>query len=311
MHLQKMAEQATRSPAMVCNTVFHVIDYEFLREAYRQTCKSSAPGVDKGTAAQYAANLAENLRDLHERLRANRSVAPPVERVWIAKDDGKQRPLGTPGFEDTMVQRAVVMILEALVEPDLSGFSQGFRKGHSQHHALHELREQCRTWHIAWIVDADGSGCFDQLDWGHRREFSQQRVSEGGIVRRLGTWLHAGVLESGALTSPDQGAPQGGVIAPMVSKVFLHRVWDEWVVQDVPPRMHGRCFVTRFADDCIIGFALEADARRVMEVLPRRFARFRRTIHPEKTVLTAVKRPPSRHQSAGGKGTFAFLGFTH
>lgn len=311
MKLQKIAEQAKRYPAMVFNNVFHVIDSEFLREASRQTCKSSAPGVDKGTAAQYAANLDENLRDLHERLRANRYVAPPVERVWIEKEDGKKRPIGKPCFEDKIVQRAVVMSLEAIFEHDFYGFSHGFRKGHSQHQALHELREQCRTLNIAWIVDADVSGFFDNLDWGHLRECIQQRVSDGGILRLLGKWLHAGVLESGALTYPDKGAPQGGVISPMVSNVFLHRVLDEWFVKDVHPRMQGRCFVTRFADDCIIGFELEADARRVMEVLPRRFARFRLTIHPEKTVLTAFKRPPSRNQSAGGTGTFDFLGFTH
>ena len=311
MKLQKMAQQAKRYPAMVFHNVFHVIDCEFLREASRQTCKSSAPGVDQGTAAQSAANLDENLRDLHERLRANRYVAPPVERVWIGKEDGKQRPIGTPCFEDKMVQRAVVMILEALFEHDFYGFSHGFRKGPSQHQALHELREQCRTVHITWIVDADVRGCFDNRDWGHLRECIQQRVSDGGIVRLLGTWLHAGVLESGALTYPDKGAPQGGVISPMVSKVFLQRVLDAWLVKDVHPRMQGRCFVTRFADDCIIGFALEADARRVMAVLPRRFARFRLTMHPAKTVLTAFKRPPSRNQSAGGTGTFDLLGFTH
>ena len=209
--------------------------------------------MDKVTAAPYAANLDENLRDLHARLRANRYVAPPVERVWLEKEDGKKRPIGQPCFEDKMVQRAVVMILEAIFEPDCYGFSHGFRKGHSQHQALHELREQCRTLHIAWIVDADVRGFFDHLDWGHLRECIQQRGSDGGIWRRLGKWLHAGVLESGALTSPDKGAPQGGVISPMVSNVFLHRVLDEWLVKDVPPRMQGRCFVTRFADDCIIG----------------------------------------------------------
>ena len=267
--------------------------------------------MDKGTAAQYAANLDENLRDLHERLRANRYVAPPVERVWIEKEDGKKRPIGKPCFEDKMVQRAVVMILEAIFAHDFYGFSHGFRKGPSQHQALHELREQCRTLNIAWIVDADVRGCFDNLAWGHLRECIQQRVSDGGILRLLGKWLQAGVLESGALTYPDKGAPQGGVISPMVSNVFLHRVLDEWFVKDVHPRMQGRCFVTRFADDFIIGCELEADARRVMEVLPRRFARFRLTMHPEKTVLTAFKRPPSRSQSAGGTGTFDFLGFTH
>ena len=210
--LQRIAEQAKKYPEMVFTTLAHLMDVDFLREAYQRTRKDSAPGIDGVTAARYAEHLEENLRDLHERLRDNRYVAPPVARVWIEKEDGKKRPIGKPCFEDKIVQRAVVMILEAIFEHDFYGFSHGFRKGHSQHQALHELREQCRTLNIAWIVDADVSGFFDHLDWGHLREFIQQRVRDGGIVRLLGKWLHAGVLESGALTYPDKGAPQGGVI---------------------------------------------------------------------------------------------------
>jgi len=311
MKLQRIAEQAQRYPEMVFNNVFHLIDCEFLLEAYRQTRKSSAPGVDQVTAKQYAENLEANLQDLHGRLRDNRYVAPPVERVWIEKEDGKKRPIGKPCFEDKIVQRAVVMILEAIFDHDFYAFSHGFRKGHSQHQALDELREKCRKLNINWIVDADVSGFFDNLDWGHLREFITQRVNDGGILRLIGKWLHAGVLEAGELTHPDKGTPQGGVVSPMVSNIFLHQVLDEWFVKDVQPRMKGRCFVIRFADDFIIGCELEADARRVMAVLPKRFNRFSLTIHPEKTVLIEFKRPPSRDKSAGGKGSFDFLGFTH
>jgi RNA-directed DNA polymerase len=311
MKLQRIAEQAQCYPEMVFNNVFHLIDCEFLREAYRQTRKSSAPGVDQVTAKQYAENLEANLQDLHERVRDNRYVAPPVERVWIEKDDGKKRPIGKPCFEDKIVQRAVVMILEAIFDHDFYAFSHGFRKGHSQHQALDELREKCRKLNINWIVDADVSGFFDNLDWGHLREFIMQRVNDGGILRLIGKWLHAGVLEAGELTHPDKGTPQGGVVSPMVSNIFLHQVLDEWFVKDVQPRMKGRCFVIRFADDFIIGCELEADARRVMAVLPKRFKRFSLTIHPEKTGLIEFKRPPSRDKSAGGKGSFDFLGFTH
>ena len=311
MKLQRIAQQAQRYPAMVFNNVFHLIDRDFLREAYRLTRKNSAPGVDQVTATQYAEHLEDNLRDLHERLRDNRYVAPPVERVWIEKEGGKKRPIGKPCFEDKIVQRAVVMILEAIFEQDFHAFSHGFRKGHSPHQALHELREQCRTLHINWIVDADVSGCFDNLDWGFLREFIQQRVKDGGILRLIGKWLHASVLEAGELTHPDKGTPQGGVASPLLANVFLHQVLDEWFVKDVQPRMKGRCFVTRFADDFIIGCELEADARRVMAVLPKRFNRFSLTIHPEKTALIAFKRPPSREASAGGTGSFDFLGFTH
>jgi RNA-directed DNA polymerase len=311
MKLQRIAQQAQRYPAMVFNNVFHLIDRDFLREAYRLSRKNSAPGVAQVTATQYAEHLEDNLRDLHERLRDNRYVAPPVERVWIEKEGGKKRPIGKPCFEDKIVQRAVVMILEAIFEQDFHAFSHGFRKGHSLHQALHELREQCRTLHINWRVDADVSGCFDNVDWGFLREFIQQRVKDGGILRLIGKWLHASVLEAGELTHPDKGTPQGGVASPLLANVFLHQVLDEWFVKDVQPRMKGRCFVTRFADDFIIGCEWEADARRVMAVLPKRFNRFSLTIHPEKTALIAFKRPPSREASAGGAGSFDFLGFTH
>jgi RNA-directed DNA polymerase len=215
MQLQSIAQQATDYPEMVCNNVLHVIDRECLRAASHQPQKSSAPGMDHVTAQQYAEPLDEHLRGLHERLRANRYVAPPVERVWIEKDEGKKRPRGNPCFEDKIVQRAVVMILEAIFEQDFHPFSHGFRKGHSPQQALHERREQCRTLHITWRVDADVSGLFDNLDWSHLRKCIQQRVKDGGILRRIGTWLHAGVLEAGALMHPDKGTPQGGVISPI------------------------------------------------------------------------------------------------
>jgi RNA-directed DNA polymerase len=161
MKLQKIAQQAHRYPALVVNNVVHLIDRDFLRAAYRLTRKHSAPGVDQVTATQYAEPLEDNLRDLHERWRDKRYVAPPVEGVWIEQEGGKKRPRGKPCFEDKMVQRAVVMRLEAIFAQACHAFSHGFRQGHSPHHALHELREQCRTWHINWRVDADGSGCFD------------------------------------------------------------------------------------------------------------------------------------------------------
>jgi RNA-directed DNA polymerase len=141
-------------------------------------------------------------------------VAPPVERVWIEKEDGKKRPRSTPCFEDTIVQRAVVMIVEAICEHDFHAFSHGFSKGHSPQQALHELREQCRKLHSTWRVDADVRGFVDRLDWGRLRECIQQRVNDGGILRRIGKWLKAGVLEAGELTHPDKGGPQGGVLTP-------------------------------------------------------------------------------------------------
>jgi len=309
--LQRIAQQAACYPDMVFDNLYHLIDLDFLREAHRRTRKDAAPGVDKVTAKEYGAHLEEHLRDLHERLRDNRYEAPPGERVWIDKEGGKKRPISKACFEDKIVQRAVVMLLEAIFEHDFHPFSHGFRKGHSQHQALRELRERCRQLNIRWIIDADVCGYFDNIDRGILREFIQQRVRDGGILRLIGKWLNAGVVEAGTLTYPDKGTPQGGVASPMLSNIFLHYVMDEWFVRDVQPRLKGRSFLLRFADDFVVGFELEEDARRVMDVLPKRFDRFKLTIHPQKTVLVEFKPPPHKEQSADGKGTFDFLGFTH
>jgi len=309
--LQRIAAQAARDPARVFTTLAHLIDVDFLREAYHRTRKSSAPGIDGVTATEYAEHLDENLHDLHERLRSGRYQAPPVERVWLDKDDGGQRPIGKPTFEDTIVQRAVAMLLEAIYEQDFGDSSYGFRQGRSPHDALHALREQCMTEGIGWIVDADVSGYFDSIDGTRLREVLSKRVNDGRIMRLIGKWLHAGVMEEGVLTHPETGVPQGGVASPVLANIFLHHVLDAWFEREVRPRMQGRCFLIRFADDFVIGCEVEADARKIMDVLPKRFLRFGLRIHPTKTALRAFKKPDAREGSEDGNGTFDFLGLTH
>jgi group II intron reverse transcriptase/maturase len=309
--LQRIAQQAVDYPEMVFTTLAHLMDVEWLREAYRLTPKDRAAGVDGVTAREYAENLEENLPNLHERLRSGRYKAPPVERAWLEKEDGGKRPIGKPTFEDKIVQRAVVMLLGAIYEQEFHDFSYGFREGRSAHQALHELRQHCGCTNIGGIVDADVSGFFDNLDHGLLREFIKQRVNDGGILRLIGKWLNAGVLEEGILTYPERGTPQGGVVSPMLGNIFLHHVLDEWFVKEVKPRMKGRCFLIRFADDFVIGCELERDACRILEVLPKRFARFGLTIHPEKTALIQFSKPGSKSGSDSGNGTFDFLGFTH
>jgi RNA-directed DNA polymerase len=248
--LQRIAAQAARDPDRVFTTLAHLIDEDFLREAYRHTSKSSAPGIDGVTAQTYAEHLDENLRDLHERLRSGRYQAVPVERVWIEKDEGGQRPIGKPAFEDKIVQRAVAMLLEAIYEQDFYAGSYGLRQGRSPHEALHELRQRCMTEGIGWIVDAEVSGYFDSIDRPRLREVLRQRVNDGRILRLIGKWLRAGVVEQGTWTHPETGVVQGGVISPMLANVFLHHVLDAWFEREVRPRMKGRCFLIRFADDC-------------------------------------------------------------
>lgn len=309
--LRKIAEQAREYPDTVFTTLMHHIDEAFLLEAYRRTRKDAAPGVDGVTAAEYAVNLEENLRLLHARMRSGRYKAPPVKRVWLDKEDGKQRPIGLPAFEDKIVQRAVTMLLEAVYEEDFHDFSYGFRPKRNPHQALRTLREQCQSQKTGWIVDADISGFFDNIDHGCLREILRQRVNDGGVLRFIGKWLNAGVLEGQSLTYPDTGSPQGGVISPLLSNIYLHHVLDEWFVRDVRPRLRGRAFLIRFADDFVIGCEEECDARRLLDVLPKRFGRFGLTVHPEKTQLVTFRKPGPRGTPKGGNGTFDFLGFTH
>ena len=309
--LQRIAEQAVRDPTMVFTTLAHLIDVDFLKEAFRRTRKDAEPGVDGVTAEEYGKNLDGNLQNLHERMRTGRYKAPPVKRAWRDKDDGGKRPIGMPAFEDKIAQRAVAMILGAVYEQDFEDFSHGFRERHSQHQALSELREKCREIGVASIVDADVTGYFDNLDWTLLLKIIKKRVNDGAIIRLIGKWLNAGVMEGHTLIHPEKGTPQGGVISPVLSNIFLHWVLDRWYVRDVKPRLRGRSFLIRFADDFIIGCEREEDARRVLAALPKRFNLFKLTIHPEKTTLVRFQRPSARTETDDENGTFDYLGFTH
>jgi group II intron reverse transcriptase/maturase len=231
--------------------------------------------------------------------------------VWLDKEDGRKRPIGKPTFEDKIVQRAVVMLLEPIYEQEFYDFSHGFRPGHSPHQAIAEWREQCHALNINWVIDADVSGYFDAIPHNQLGDIIKQRVNDGGILRLIGKWLNAGVMEAGEVTRADKGSPQGGVISPMLANVYLHYVLDEWFEQEVKPRLTGRCFLIRFADDFIIGCELEQDARRIMAVLPKRFGRYGLSIHPEKTKLVRFGKPPRTGTPSTRNGTFDFLGFTH
>jgi group II intron reverse transcriptase/maturase len=308
--LQGIAEQAVRYPEMVFTTLAHHINPELLRRAYELTRKGGSPGLDGVTGKDYAVNLESNLKSLHERLKSGKYRAPLIKRSWIEKEDGKKRPLGITEFEDKVVQRSGTMLLEAVYEQDFHEFSYGFRKGRSPHDGIGELREQIMSGNIRWIVDADIKGYFDNIDHGLLMQVIKQRVNDGGLLRLIGKWLKAGVVDGGSITYPEKGTPQGGVISPMLSNIFLHHVLDEWYVKEVKPRMKGRTFLIRFADDYVISCELEEDARTLMRVLPKRFQRFGLELHPEKTQLIEYKYPGRNRKGEAGKGTFDFLGFT-
>jgi group II intron reverse transcriptase/maturase len=299
---------------MVIVTLAHHIDLAWMYEAYRQTRKDGAAGSDGVLAAEYAENLDENLRSLLEGFKSGSYFAPPVRRVQIPKGDGrKTRPIGVPTFEDKVLQRAVLMVLEAVYEQDFCDFSYGFRPNRSAHEALDSLWHRLMEVGGGWVLEADISSFFDTLDHKILRSFLDQRVRDGVIRKMIDKWLKAGVLEDRQLRRTEGGTPQGGVISPLLANIYLHEVLDRWFVEQVQPRMRGPAHLIRYADDFVIVFADESDARRVMDVLPKRFGKYGLEVHPEKTRLIDYRRPPGTGKGGGGgkPPTFDFLGFTH
>jgi RNA-directed DNA polymerase len=314
--LQRIAELARNAPEMTFTTLAHHLNLAWLHEAHRRTRKDGAPGVDGASAEQYGEQLESNLMSLLDRAKSGTYRAPPVRRVHIPKGDGSQtRPIGIPTFEDKILQRAVGMLLEAVYEEDFAPFSYGFRPGRSAHDALTALRDSIMEMGGGWIIEVDVRKFFDSVNHDQLRDVVRRRVRDGVLLRLIGKWLNAGVLEGLELSYPGVGTPQGGVISPLLANIFLHDVVDAWFVRDVLPRLSGRAHVVRYADDMVFVLEREDDARRVFEVLPKRFGRYGLTLHPEKTRVVKFTRPPRRLPEGGdrteGNGTFDFLGFTH
>jgi group II intron reverse transcriptase/maturase len=309
LKLERIAKLAKQSRTMRLTSLNYHIDVAWLMEAYRRTRKDGARGVDGQSAAQYATDLDENLRSLLNRAKSGTYRAPPVRRVHIPKGDGSQtRPIGIPTFEDKVLQRAVSMVLGAVYEQDFLSCSYGFRPGRSAHQMLEDLRSQLTRMGGGFVLEVDIRKFFDSLDHGHLRDVLHQRIQDGVLLRLIGKWLNAGVLEGGSLSRPDAGTPQGGVISPLLANIFLHEVLDTWFVRDVAPRLRGEAYLCRYADDFVIVFKHEHDARRVMEVLPHRFGKYGLTIHPDKTRLIRFERPGG----SGGdpEGDLPLLGFS-
>jgi RNA-directed DNA polymerase len=296
---------------MACTTLAHLSDVDLRREAYRRTRKDGAPGIDGVPTPADAEPLEANLATLCERWRRGPYRAPPVRGTSREKEDGRQRPLGIPAFEDKIVQRAAVMLLGAIYAQDVWDGSHRFRPGRSPHQALQAWREQGMEGDSDWIVDAEVRACFDRLDHALVRERRRPRVADGTILGRIGKGLTAGVVEGETLSDPESGSPQGGVVSPLRAHVVRHDVLDEWVEREVRPRMQGRCLLLRCADDGVIGCERTDDARRMMVVRPKRFARFGLTIHPQKPRLVAFRKPGRPGESGQGNSTCEVLGCTH
>jgi group II intron reverse transcriptase/maturase len=311
--IARLARQ-TRDKAIL--SLNHYLDIPWLEEALRCTRKDGAVGVDRQTAADYERDLEHNLQSLLNHAKSGTYFAPPVRRVHISKGPGstETRPLGIPTYEDKVLQRAVAMLLEPIYEQEFLPCSYGFRRGRSAHQALSALREGLMEYQGGWILDVDIRKFFDTLQRPPLREMLRRRIRDGVVLRLIDKWLKAGVWEEGTITHPDEGTPQGGVISPLLANIYLHYVLDEWFEQEVKPRLTGRAFLIRFADDFVMVFTHEADARRVLDVLPKRFAKFGLTLHPTKTRLVPFRSPACcevREGRTPEPATFDLLGFTH
>jgi len=309
--LQRIAKMAREHPGRAFTNLAHHIDLDFLREAYRLTRKDGATGVDGVTGEDYERDLEANLQDLLNRFKSGCYRAPDVRRVHIPKGNGRTRPLGIPTFEDKVLQRGVAMILGAVYEQDFLSCSYGFRPGRSAHDAVQALQQGVMDFRGGWVVEADIRDCFGAFDHAWMRKILGRRIRDGVLMRQIGKWLNAGVMENGQRTRPTAGTPQGGVISPLLANVYLHDVLDVWFERSVQPRTLRRVQLVRYADDFVILCEHESDAQRIYAALPDRMTRFGLELHPEKTRLIPFGRPPYR--SAGGNDTesWDFLGFTY
>jgi group II intron reverse transcriptase/maturase len=313
--LERVREVAERDKQVRFTALLHhIYDVARLRAAYFALKRDAAPGVDGERWRHYGEALEANLADLSDRLKRGAYRAKPVQRAYIAKADGRPRPLGIPTLEDKVVQRATVDVVSAIHEADFLGFSYGFRPGRSPHNALDALYAGLLTRKVNWVLDADIRDCFGAIDHGWMVKFVEHRVADRRVVRLIQKWLNAGVLEDGTRTWSETGTPQGGSASPFLANVYLHYVFDLWVQRWRNTQAHGDVIVVRFADDFIVGFQHRAEAERFLAELRARFAKFKLELHPEKTRLLEFGPYAAENRRRAGLGkpeTFTFLGFTH
>lgn len=312
--LDHIRQAARRDKRTRFTALLHHITPSLLEWAFFRLKRDAAPGVDGVTWDQYEQGLPERLADLHGRVQRGAYRASPSRRQYIPKPDGRMRPLGVASLEDKIVQRALTAVLNAIYETDFAGFSYGFRPGRGQHDALDALAVGLDRRKVGWVLDADIRAFYDSIDHGWLMRFLEHRIGDRRVLRLIGKWLKAGVLEDGKWTEGTVGTPQGAVISPLLANIYLHYVYDLWVQKWRKTKACGEMIVIRYADDTILGFQYEADARRFLDDLQTRLADFALTLHPEKTRLIEFGRFAQANRQRRGLGrpdTFDFLGFTH
>lgn len=307
-----LAARARRIRHEPLKTLAHVIDKEWLEESWKRIRKGAAYGIDAVSAQKYAENLEENLGELLSKLKAGKYRAKPARRVYIPKPDGRQRPLGLPTVEDKIAQRAVGIILSAIYEQDFLPMSYGFRQGRNAHQAIRDVKAAIIQGKVSWVVDADIRSFFDEMDHQWLMKFLGHRIADRVILRLIGKWLRAGVMEEGKLVKASTGTPQGGVISPVLANVCLHYVIDLWVTKIVRKHMRGEMYSFRYADDTLFCFRYRQDAIRFMKALRQRLEKFGLRLNEDKTRLCRFGRFAERDRKLRKekRATFDFLGFT-
>lgn len=307
-------EAARRDKKLRFTNLLHLITPERLRVSFFELKKQAAPGVDEQTWQDYAEDVDRRIEDLHGRIHRDAYRAKPSKRTYIPKPDGKMRPLGIAAVEDKVVQQAARTVLESVYEQDFLGFSYGFRPGRSAHQALDALYVGITSRKVNWIIDADIRGFFDTISHEWLMKFLEHRIADRRMLRLLKKWLKAGVSEDGEWSATTVGTPQGAVISPLYANVFLHYVLDLWIHEWRQRHAQGEVTFIRYADDFVIGFREESDARQCLAALKDRLTKFGLELHPEKTRLIEFGRYAEERRARRGEGppeTFDFLGFTH
>ncbi len=274
-----------------------------MQEAFRSLRKNASAGIDGVTYEEYETNVEEKIRQLHERLKEGKYQAQPLRRVYIPKEDGKQRPISIPALEDKVVQKAVVDLLNAIYEQDFLDCSYGFRPKRGQHQALDEIGRVICNRPIAWVLEIDIRAYFDSIVRSALVGMIEKRVIDGSVLRLIGKWIKVGVIEDGRLLVSETGTGQGQPVSPLLANIYLHYVLDEWFENEVKPRLRGEAYEIRFADDAILCFQHREDAEKVLNVLPKRFERYGLTLHPEKTRLIEFGRYRSQERREAGQET--------
>ena len=311
--LHGVRQKARKNKQERFTALLHHVTPKLLEESYFAIKRKAAPGVDGVTWQEYGTGLAERLNDLHSRVHCGTYRAQPSRRIYIPKANGKTRPLGIAALEDKIVQHAVVTVLNAVYEEDFRGFSYGFRPGRSQHMALDALYVAMKRKKVNWVLDLDIKGFFDNLDKELLVEMVEQRIADPRILRLIQKWLNAGIVEDGKWSETETGTPQGAVVSPLLSNVYLHYVLDQWTDQW---RQEGRGDITmvRYADDAIIGFQHEDEARQYLQDLRERLSVFGLELNEDKTRLIRFGRFARQNREERGEGkpeSFTFLGFQH